>query len=45
MYQTVGSNLVPAIAEAMEIPLYRKKIRGKAKVLNLEYTADPETMK
>lgn len=37
MYQTVGTNLSIGIAEAMEKPLFRRKIGGKAKITNLEY--------
>lgn len=35
MYQTVGSNISLAIAEALEKPLYRKRIIGKPKITNL----------
>ena len=42
MYQTVGTNLSIGIAEAMEKPLLRRKIGGKAKITNLEYEGTEE---
>ena len=38
MYQTVGTNITLAIADALGKPLYRKKITGKPKITDLEYT-------
>jgi hypothetical protein len=37
MYQTVGSNVTLGIAEALELPIYRRKIIGKPKITTLEY--------
>lgn len=37
MYQTVGTNITLAIAECLQKPIYRRKITGKPKILNLEY--------
>ena len=42
MYQTVGTNISLGIAEAMEKPLFRRKIGGKAKITNLEYEGSKE---
>lgn len=39
MYQTVGHSHVMRIAEAMELPLFRREIRGKAVEQGLRYTA------
>ena len=33
MYQTVGSNLVPKIAECMQLPLVQREITGRPKML------------
>ena len=35
MYQTVGTNLSLAIAQALQKPIYRRKIVGKPKITNL----------
>ena len=40
MYQTVGTNITLAIAEALGKPLYRRKITGKAKITDLNYTGN-----
>ena len=40
MYQTVGTNITVGIAEALGKPIYRRKITGKTKIKNLEYTGD-----
>ena len=40
MYQTVGTNMSKAIAEALGKPLYRKRITGKAKITNLNYEGE-----
>lgn len=40
MYQTVGTNITKAIAEAMGKPLYRRIITGKAKITTLEYSGE-----
>ncbi|GAB5364218.1 hypothetical protein AAMO2058_000950500 [Amorphochlora amoebiformis] len=37
MYQTIGHNVVKAIAEAMEVPLVQRKITGKPLTKSLEY--------
>ena len=44
MYQTVGSEIVEAIAEALGVPIMIRKIAGKPKNLELEYgvTAEDE---
>jgi|LakMenEpi03Aug12_release.lakeMendotaPanAssembly.Ray.scaffolds.fasta_scaffold5989121_1 hypothetical protein len=39
MYQTVGTNATLEIAEALEKPIYRRPIKGKPKIISLEYTA------
>jgi diphthamide synthase (EF-2-diphthine--ammonia ligase) len=44
MSQTVGSNLALAIAEAMEKPIYRRKITHTPTILNLDYTPSPTEM-
>ena len=38
MYQTVGHAHIGRIAEAMELPLYRREIKGKAVEQGLRYT-------
>lgn len=35
MYQTVGTNMADAIAAAMEKPILRREIKGKANVTTL----------
>lgn len=35
MYQTVGSNITLAEAEALGKPIYRRRITGTPKVMNL----------
>lgn len=40
MIQTVGHNVVPAIAEAMGLPLLRRQTHGKALQAGLYYPAD-----
>ena len=42
MYQTVGTNVTLAIAEALGLPIYRRPITGKPKVMTLEYNAPAE---
>jgi hypothetical protein len=42
MYQTVGTNISVCISEALELPIYRKQISGKPKVMNLEYEGGEE---
>ncbi len=37
MYQTVGTNITLGIAEALGKPLYRRPIKGKPKIISLEY--------
>lgn len=37
MYQSVGHEIIGLIAEAMQKPLYRRPIKGKPKVVDLEY--------
>lgn len=37
MYQTVGHQAVAAYAECMQLPLYRRRIRGSSKCLDLVY--------
>lgn len=37
MYQTVGQDAIHLVAEALEVPLYRKTIKGKALNQDLEY--------
>jgi len=39
MFQTVGHGVVPAIAEAMGVPLYRRATRGLARVSTLDFSA------
>ena len=42
MYQTVGVELAPAIAEAMEVPLIRQEIGGKSLNQEMYYSkSDP----
>ncbi len=40
MYQTVGTNITVAIAEAMQLPLYRRLIKGKPSIVTLEYSSN-----
>ena len=37
MYQTVGTNVSLAVAQALEKPIYRRPITGKPKKMTLEY--------
>lgn len=37
MYQTVGHNVIEAVAECMGLPLFRKPIKGSAVTQELEY--------
>jgi diphthamide synthase (EF-2-diphthine--ammonia ligase) len=39
MYQSVGTNLVPLIAQALRKPLYQRIIRGKPISTSLSYGA------
>ncbi|KAM3132259.1 hypothetical protein pb186bvf_015589 [Paramecium bursaria] len=39
MYQSVGSNIIQSVADAMQVPLLRRQIKGTPRVLNLEYEA------
>ncbi|KAJ3292468.1 hypothetical protein HDU79_001423 [Rhizoclosmatium sp. JEL0117] len=42
MYQTVGSNdVVPMIAQCLDLPLYRRLIRGTSLSVDMEYTSSP----
>jgi hypothetical protein len=43
MYQTVGQDAIDAVANALDVPLYRKTIRGTAIDQNTEY--GPRTSK
>ena len=45
MYQTVGTNITVAIAEWLQKPIYRRKITGKPKIINLEYKEEHEEQK
>lgn len=45
MYQTVGHDAVQTIAEAMNLPLYRRKIRGRAINQGAVYGARDPTKK
>lgn len=45
MYQTVGSNITLAEAEAMGKPIYRKRITGTPKIMSLEYQGNQEDKK
>jgi diphthine-ammonia ligase len=38
MYQTVGHTIIPLYAEALNLPLYRRQIRGKAVNTGREYS-------
>ncbi len=40
MYQTVGTNVVRDIAEALDVPFYRREIVGTPKLKEMEYTGD-----
>lgn len=42
MYQTVGHELIDAYADALELPLYRQSISGKAIEQNLTYDLTEE---
>lgn len=42
MYQTVGHEAINLYSEAMDIPLFRRKISGYAKSKSLNYVADKE---
>lgn len=42
MYQSVGHELLPALATAMDLPLYRAPITGHARQHALYYTPTPE---
>lgn len=42
MYQTVGTNAVKAIAEAMGRPIYRREIKGTPKITKMEYEGEKE---
>ena len=37
MYQSVGAELIDLYAQCMEIPLFRKEIKGSCKSLNANY--------
>lgn len=39
LYQTVGQDAIGYIAEALELPLYRRQIQGQAVDQNLQYRA------
>ena len=38
MYQTVGVEIVPHIAEALEVPIIRQEITGTSKAIDMIYT-------
>jgi uncharacterized protein (TIGR00290 family) len=38
MYQTIGHNVVQAIADAMRVPLFRRQLAGSAVTTDLVYT-------
>ncbi len=38
MYQTVGHELIPAIASALEVPLHRRVIEGKSLEIGSAYS-------
>nr|XP_039248705.1 diphthine--ammonia ligase-like [Styela clava] len=40
MYQTVGHEAIELYSEAMEIPLFRRKISGTSKIIDLNYVPD-----
>ena len=40
MYQTAGYNAIEAIAEAMELPLVRRRITGSCKQSDMYYTEE-----
>jgi len=42
MYQTVGHHAVDLIAEAMELPLYRRTISGKSLETGRDYTENSD---
>lgn len=37
MYQSVGHELIDAYAECMQVPLYRRAIRGSSRVTSMQY--------
>ena len=41
MYQTVGVELVPYIAECLKVPLIRREISGKATQKKMYYSKSP----
>lgn len=42
MYQSVGTNIIEAISQALDIPLLKREIIGKPKVTNLDYQSNEE---
>lgn len=40
MYQTIGHNLIPLYAEALNLPLYRQPIHGSAVITTKTYSPD-----
>ncbi len=37
MYQTVGHEIIPLVAEALDLPLYRQSISGKSLAISRSY--------
>ena len=42
MYQTVGVEIVPKIAECLDVPIVRREIRGSALNQNMYYSKDTQ---
>ncbi|CAD8084827.1 unnamed protein product [Paramecium sonneborni] len=42
MYQSVGTNIIEAISQALDKPLLKKEIQGKPKITNLAYQCNDE---
>ena len=42
MYQSVAYNVIPAVAECLDVPLIQKNIEGKSKIQTLDYEADDD---
>ncbi|CAD8175095.1 unnamed protein product [Paramecium pentaurelia] len=42
MYQSVGTNIIDAISQALDKPLLKREIVGKPKVTNLDYQSNKE---
>src|SRR5689334_20379780 len=41
MYQTIGHNVIGAIAECLDVPLFRRPIRGAPVCTHLQYDTAP----